>query len=139
MKGNFKENIFRSNANLSFKLHISYFILLLCHVKQYLTILIQNKYSIFLIREDTFVLLLTSLSHSFFFPESPDLNPIENLWHEMKEYIRKYIKPTKEEELIQGILKFWETVTVEKCNRYIDHLKTVIPEVIKVNGQATGY
>lgn len=57
----------------------------------------------------------------------------------MKEYIRKYIKPTKEEELIQGILKFWETVTVEKCNRYIDNLKTVIPEVIKVNGQATGY
>lgn len=57
----------------------------------------------------------------------------------MKEYIRKYIKPTKEEELIQGILKFWETVTVEKCNRYIDHLKTVKPEVIKVNGQATGY
>lgn len=57
----------------------------------------------------------------------------------MKEYIRNYIKPTKEEELIQGILKFWETVTVEKCNRYIDHLKTVIPEVIKVNGQATGY
>lgn len=57
----------------------------------------------------------------------------------MKEYIRKYIKPTKEEELIQGILKFWETVTVEKCYRYIDHLKTVIPEVIKVNGQATGY
>lgn len=57
----------------------------------------------------------------------------------MKEYIRKYIKPTKEEELIQGILKFWETVTVEKCNRSIDHLKTVIPEVIKVNGQATGY
>ena len=25
--------------------------------------------------------------------ESPDLNPIENLWHEPKEYIRREVKP----------------------------------------------
>ncbi len=27
-------------------------------------------------------------------PELPDLNPIENLWHELKEYIRREVKPT---------------------------------------------
>ena len=25
-------------------------------------------------------------------PESPDCNPIENLWHEMKEYLRREVK-----------------------------------------------
>ena len=25
--------------------------------------------------------------------ESPDCNPIENIWHELKEYIRRVVKP----------------------------------------------
>ena len=31
--------------------------------------------------------------------ESPDLNPIENLWHEWKEYIRREIKPRTKADL----------------------------------------
>ena len=57
--------------------------------------------------------------------ESPDCNPIENLWHELKEYNRRLIKPTNKEQLTEGIKKFWETVTVAKCNKYINHLKQV--------------
>ena len=30
--------------------------------------------------------------------ESPDLNPIENLWHEMKEYNRREVKPMMKEQ-----------------------------------------
>jgi len=33
-------------------------------------------------------------------PESPDLNPIENLWHKLKEYCRREVKPTNKSELI---------------------------------------
>ena len=34
--------------------------------------------------------------------ESPDLNPIENLWHELKEYIRREIKPKTKDQLVEG-------------------------------------
>ena len=43
--------------------------------------------------------------------ESPDCNPIESLWHELKEYNRCIIKPTTNPQLIDGIKQFWETVT----------------------------
>lgn len=82
---------------------------------------------------DRFILIIC------YFVESPDLNPIENLWHELKEYLRKHVKPRREADLVQGIIQFWQTVTVEKCKKYINHVKTVIPEVIRVNGEATGY
>ena len=72
-------------------------------------------------------------------PESPDLNPIENLWHEVKEFLRREIKPRTKDELINGIKQFWETVSIAKCQKYIGHLKKVIPKVIEVNGAATGY
>ena len=71
--------------------------------------------------------------------ESPDCNPIENLWHELKEYNRRVIKPKNKDELIEGIKRFWLTVTVEKCVKYIDHLKKVLPKVVEFNGAATGY
>ena len=69
-------------------------------------------------------------------PESPDMNPIENLWHELKEYIRGVTKPRNKSELVSGILAFWDTVDNSKCIRYIDHLNKVLP---KVRGEPTGY
>ena len=46
--------------------------------------------------------------------ESPDLNPIENMWHELKEYIRRVVKPKAKDELVAGILEFWETALVKR-------------------------
>ena len=72
-------------------------------------------------------------------PESPDLNPIENLWHDLKEFIRREVKPKTKDELVSGILQFWATVDFIKCRKYIRHLDKVVPKVIELNGDATGY
>lgn len=72
-------------------------------------------------------------------PSSPDLNPIENVWGSLKEYLRTYVKPRNLGQLKSGIKEFWKTLTPEKCARYIAHMKKVIPKVIEVQGKASGY
>ena len=72
-------------------------------------------------------------------PESPDCNPIENLCHELKEYIRREIKPRTKAQLVEGIQAFWATVSSEKCTTYIRHLNKVLPKLIEMEGEATGY
>ena len=71
--------------------------------------------------------------------ESPDLNPIENMWHELKEYLRREVKPTTKQELVNGIQVFWRTLDITKCKKYIRHLRKVIPKIVEVEGAATGY
>lgn len=67
-------------------------------------------------------------------PSSPDLNPIENVWGSMKNYLRTHAKPKNTEELRTGIKEFWKTLTPDACKRYVQHLQRVIPKVIEVDG-----
>ena len=57
----------------------------------------------------------------------------------LQEYIQRVIKPANKEELIQGIRQFWDTVDVQKCRRYIGHLKGVLPRIVELDGDATGF
>lgn len=75
--------------------------------------------------------------------ESLDLNPIEeNLWHILKEFIQREVKPKTKQELVDGIQEFGEQRLLKSAKRihvYIGHLKKVIPKVIKLESAATEY
>ena len=72
-------------------------------------------------------------------PESPDLNPIENVWGSLKQYLRNFYKPRNLDQLKDGIQQFWSTMTPSDCTRYINHLNKVIPKVVQVEGEPSGY
>ena len=61
---------------------------------------------------------------------SPDINPIEMVWSDMKRFLQREVKPRIKDELIQGIKCYWETLTPQKCARYIDHIHKVLPVVV---------
>lgn len=70
--------------------------------------------------------------------ESPDLNPIEMVWNQMKRHIAR-IEPRTHDELVNAIHEFWaKTMTREQCNRYIDHIFKVVPVCVRMKGKATG-
>lgn len=74
-------------------------------------------------------------------PQSPDITSgIECVWHELKRYLHKVYRPRNEAELIRGVVHFWENrLTIDKCQKYIDHKFQTIPSIILHCGKATGY
>jgi hypothetical protein len=70
---------------------------------------------------------------------SADLNPIERVWHELKEFLARRVKPLTKKELIDGICAFWSTrMTPTKCQRYIRHTFVVLPKIVEQDGGITG-
>lgn len=68
-------------------------------------------------------------------PESPDLNPIEKLWKELKDYVSNV---RSKEELIGKIEEFWEGLTPERCQDYINHIHETMEKVIQADGGPSG-
>ena len=71
--------------------------------------------------------------------ESPDMNLIEKVWKEIKDEVRME-GPVTQDALADSILKAWEKVSVETCNKYINHVRsTVFEKVVSEKGKASGY
>ncbi len=61
---------------------------------------------------------------------SPDLNPIENLWGIVKRKM-PYARPNNAEELKATIRATWALITPEQCHRLIDSMPRRIAAVIQ--------
>ena len=46
----------------------------------------------------------------------------------LQEFIHRGMKPKTKKQLIDGIEKFWGTVSIGKCRKYIGHLTKVLPK-----------
>jgi len=72
--------------------------------------------------------------------QSPDLNPIEHVWSELKRRLDTYQRcPTAKEELSNKISTECNKFTKEDCLRYKDSMPKRIKAVIKRNGGPTTY
>lgn len=75
----------------------------------------------------------------FWWPTPPDLNPIELIWGSLEQYLCTTYKPRNLQDLKNGIEQFWITLSPEICQRYIAHIHKVIPKIVEVNGEPSGY
>lgn len=71
-------------------------------------------------------------------PQSHDLNPIENLWAQLKSRTWKTLSKSKV-ELEEKIKKEWGKITSEDINKYISNMPQRLGEVIRRRWYPAGY
>jgi len=71
--------------------------------------------------------------------QSPDISPIENLWHIMKRLIGE-MKPTGRVTLVEAVISTWHhTVALETLQKLIESMPRRIQAVIDAKGNVTKY
>jgi len=77
----------------------------------------------------------------FWPPYSPDLNPIETLWDQMKDYIMKYYggRNMCYDQLRGAVRKAWNAITQEDLNTLINEIGVCCQAVIDAEGRYTRF
>lgn len=72
--------------------------------------------------------------------QSPDLNPIEHIWHYLKRQLKKYEKePDSIDELWLRVEKEWNAIPTTECTKLIESMPRRIAAIIKAKGGNTKY
>ena len=72
--------------------------------------------------------------------QSPDLNPIEHLWHHLKRKVREYEEPARGvNELWRRTEIEWERISKQKCQDLVETMPRRIAAVIRAKGGYTKY
>ncbi len=69
---------------------------------------------------------------------SPDLNPIENLWGIVKRKMRNK-RPKNADELKATVKETWASIPLQQCHKLITSMPRRIEAVIKAKGAPTKY
>lgn len=71
---------------------------------------------------------------------SPNLNPIEHLWHLLKEIIRgRERTPTTIDELKEAVRQAWDQITVDEVDKYAGSMGDRVEAVIAAKGGHTRF
>ena len=70
--------------------------------------------------------------------QSPDLNPIEMLWHDLKKAVHAR-KPSNVAELQQFCIDEWTKIPPQRCNRLIASYRKCLIAVVAAKGGPTSY
>lgn len=78
---------------------------------------------------------------SFFWPpQSPDLNPIENVWHSLKTYVRKHLKDIRTAaDLQQALTTCWNGLPLTYFRSLYSSLPRRCQQVLQMKGHITKY
>lgn len=71
-------------------------------------------------------------------PQSPDLNPIEHLWGELKRRVHKH-QISKKDHLIAAIREEWQKMDSSTTRKLVDSMPKRLAAVIQAHGYATKY
>ena len=70
--------------------------------------------------------------------QSSDLNPIENLWADVKEVVAT-AKPTTKESLWNEVMEAWSEIPLKRCQDLVNSMPRRCVAVIANKGHATKY
>ena len=73
-------------------------------------------------------------------PSSPDLNPIEPVWHELKKVLHALPHPpTSVDELCHAVRDAWDSLPISDIDKHIDTMQERVQDILAAKGGHTQF